>query len=40
VAFLLLLMGFSIADIQTRYPLAVPPKGVPMQKTELAQPPP
>ena len=40
VAFLLLLMGFSVADIKTRYPLAVPPRAVPMQKTEIAEPPP
>ena len=29
VAFVLLLMGFSIADVKTRYPLAVPPNGPP-----------
>jgi cytochrome c oxidase subunit IV len=36
IAFVLLLMGLSIADVQTRYPLAVPPRDVPAQ----AQPPP
>jgi cytochrome c oxidase subunit 4 len=39
VAFLLLLMGFSIADIKTRFPLAVPPHNVPAKATDIAQPP-
>ena len=38
IAFVLLLMGFSIADVQTRYPLAVPPHGKSANHSERAQP--
>ena len=38
IAFVLLLMGFSIADVHTRYPLAVPPRHAPANLSERAPP--
>jgi cytochrome c oxidase subunit 4 len=38
IAFVLLLMGFSIADVQTRYPLAVPPHGKSANQSSQSSP--
>jgi cytochrome c oxidase subunit IV len=39
LAFVLLLMGFTIADVKTRYPLAVPPRQAAVQKSGPLTPP-